>query len=64
MKQRMLIVQITLLICLLALVCPVLGADPSGSATYESDPTTAVNFVWVLICGFLVMSMYGYNPTK
>jgi len=57
MKQRMLLMQITLLVCLLALVCPVLGADPSGSSTYESDPTTAVNFVWVLICGFLVMSM-------
>jgi len=36
---------------------PVLGADPAGHATYEENPDTAINFSWVLICGFLVMSM-------
>lgn len=48
---------ILILICLLALVSPALGADPSGKATYEESPESAVNFSWVLICGFLVMSM-------
>jgi Amt family ammonium transporter len=51
--QRLIII----LICLLVLVSPVLGADPSGGATYEENHDTAVNFTWVLICGFLVMSM-------
>ncbi|MFA5414828.1 MAG: ammonium transporter, partial [Methanoregula sp.] len=48
---------IAILICLLVLIVPALGADPSGKTTYEENPATAVNFSWVLICGFLVMSM-------
>lgn len=51
--QRMII----LLICFLALISPVFGADPSGAETYAENPDTAINFSWVLICGFLVMSM-------
>jgi Amt family ammonium transporter len=51
--QRLIII----LICFLALISPVLGADPTGKATYEENPETAINFTWVLICGFLVMSM-------
>lgn len=48
---------IILLVCLLALISPAFGADPSGAATFEENPDTAINFAWVLICGFLVMSM-------
>ena len=48
---------IIFLICLFVLISPALGADPSGAATYAEDPNTAINFSWVLICGFLVMSM-------
>ena len=32
-------------------------ADPSGSATLAADPSAPVNFVWVLIAGFLVFFM-------
>lgn len=50
--------MIIAMICLLTLVIsPACGGDPSGAATFEEDPFTAVNFSWVLICGFLVMSM-------
>ncbi|MFO7696352.1 MAG: ammonium transporter [Anaerolineae bacterium] len=31
--------------------------DPGGVATLAADPNAAVNFVWVLICGFLVFFM-------
>jgi Amt family ammonium transporter len=31
--------------------------DPSGEATLMADPNAAVNFTWVLICGFLVFFM-------
>ena len=33
------------------------GPDPSGIATYEADPTTAINFSWVLIASALVFFM-------
>ena len=45
------------MIMVAGLVSPVMAGDPSGSETYESDPSTAINFAWVLICGFLVMLM-------
>lgn len=32
-------------------------ADPSGAATLAADPSAPVNFVWVLIAGFLVFFM-------
>jgi len=31
--------------------------DPAGTATLAADPNAAVNFVWVLVCGFLVFFM-------
>ncbi len=50
--------QLTLVICLLALlVVPAAAADPSGAATLEEDSFAPVNFVWTLLCGFLVMFM-------
>ncbi|WP_067049038.1 ammonium transporter [Methanofollis ethanolicus] len=36
---------------------PVLAADPDGTATLEEDPGTALDFIWVLVCGFMVMFM-------
>ncbi|ADN37291.1 ammonium transporter [Methanolacinia petrolearia DSM 11571] len=45
------------MILIAGLIIPVAAGDPSGADTYESDPSTAVNFAWVLICGFLVMLM-------
>ena len=49
--------MIIFMILIAGLVMPVAAGDPSGAETYESDPTTAINFSWVLICGFLVMLM-------
>jgi len=33
------------------------AADPSGAATLAATPTAPVDYVWVLICGFLVFFM-------
>jgi hypothetical protein len=49
--------MIIFMILIAGLVIPVSAGDPSGAETYESDPTTSINFTWVLICGFLVMLM-------
>jgi len=42
---------------LIASVLPVMAADPSGSKTLAENPEAPVDFVWVLVCGFLVMFM-------
>ena len=34
-----------------------LAGDPTGAQTIKSDPGLAADFVWVLLCGFLVMFM-------
>jgi Amt family ammonium transporter len=33
------------------------GQDPTGAKTLEENPGAPVDFVWVLLCGFLVMFM-------
>lgn len=33
------------------------AADPTGVTTLKGDPGLAIDFVWVLLCGFLVMFM-------
>ncbi len=33
------------------------GPDPNGAATLAKDPSIAITYVWVLVCGFLVMFM-------
>lgn len=48
---------LVLLSLLLLGIIPVSGADPSGAATLAEDPSAPVNFIWVLICAFLVMLM-------
>ncbi|HPR67043.1 MAG TPA: hypothetical protein PLM24_07925, partial [Methanothrix sp.] len=45
------------LLLLAFLVPPALAADPSGAITIEENPAAAVDFIWVLMCGFLVMFM-------
>lgn len=57
MVRKSIKLQLVLVIFLLALIVPAMGADPSGAATYENDTDTAINFTWVLLCGFLVMFM-------
>ncbi|AGK60939.1 ammonium transporter [Archaeoglobus sulfaticallidus PM70-1] len=39
------------------LATPAIAADPSGAETLKESPETPVDFVWTLICGFLVMFM-------
>jgi len=34
-----------------------LAGDPTGAETLKSDPGLPVDYVWVLVCGFLVMFM-------
>lgn len=34
-----------------------MASDPAGADTLAANPNAPVNFTWVLICGFLVMSM-------
>jgi len=51
-------IHIVMVIGLLGLmVTPALAADPSGAETLAGDPLAALNFVWVLVCAFLVMFM-------
>ncbi|MFB3920053.1 MAG: ammonium transporter, partial [Candidatus Velamenicoccus archaeovorus] len=33
------------------------AADPNGAATLAATPTAPVDYVWVLLCGFLVFFM-------
>ncbi len=33
------------------------AGDPTGAATLKTDPGKALDYVWVLLCGFLVMFM-------
>ncbi len=57
-KRR--VIVLLLLAALLLLGAPSVLAqapDPSGEATLAADPNAPVNFVWVLIAGFLVFFM-------
>ena len=45
------------LLLLTIFASPALAADPSGEITIEENPGAALDFVWVLMCGFLVMFM-------
>lgn len=36
---------------------PAIAGDPSGVEALKADPGKAVDYAWVLICGFLVMFM-------
>jgi len=38
-------------------VSPVLAADPSGEETLLNNPGSPIDYVWILICGFLVFFM-------
>lgn len=45
------------LIVLGMIASPVLAADPSGEMTLAENPNAPLDFIWVLMCGFLVMFM-------
>jgi Amt family ammonium transporter len=42
---------------LVILVLPALAGDPTGARTLGENPGAPVDYVWVLLCGFLVMFM-------
>jgi ammonium transporter, Amt family len=49
----------TILLVLLGLLYVHIGfaQDPGGAATLEANPQSPVDYVWVLVCGFLVFFM-------
>ncbi len=49
--------MLMILIFLAMIVSPAWGADPSGEATLAENPNAPLDFIWVLMCGFLVMVM-------
>lgn len=59
--MKFLILLATLaLLSLLTLIGPVYGqGDASGVQTLLDDPNAPINFVWVLMCAFLVFLMQG-----
>ncbi len=48
---------LTLGLLLTGAVATAYAGDPSGVSALKADPGKAVDYVWVLICGFLVMFM-------
>jgi len=57
MDKKLLLAGIAVLCMLIFSVNSVSAADPTGAETLVEDPRAPVNFVWVLICGMLVMFM-------
>ena len=56
MKSKV-ILAISVALILLSVIPISMAGDPSGAETLAEDPDAPVNFVWVLICAFLVMFM-------
>ena len=52
-----LVLALVTLSAILALMPGAMAGDPTGARTLEEDPGAPVDYVWVLICGFLVMFM-------
>lgn len=51
----------SLLLCMIffgfMIVTSAFAQDPTGATTLEANPMAPVDYVWVLVCGFLVMFM-------
>ncbi len=56
-RRQLTAVLVFVLVIILALIPGVMAGDPTGARTLEEDPGAPVDYVWVLICGFLVMFM-------
>ena len=54
---RRLAMVLMMLSMIIALTPAVMAGDPTGATTLEEDPGAPVDYVWILICGFLVMFM-------
>jgi Amt family ammonium transporter len=53
MRGAILLVALVLLL----IATPAMAGDPSGADTLKENPGAPVDFVWTLVCGFLVMFM-------
>ncbi len=51
------VVVFVLVMMILVLIPGVMAGDPTGARTLEENPGAPVDYVWVLICGSLVMFM-------
>ncbi|QSZ66880.1 ammonium transporter [Methanofollis aquaemaris] len=51
------LLPILVLVLLGLFAAPVAAADPGGVTTLEENPGAALDFIWILICGFMVMFM-------
>ncbi len=56
-KVLVLTASLSLLVLLLSCQVTATGPDPTGASTLRDNPGAVVDFVWVLICAFLVMFM-------
>lgn len=57
MKKRLFILLGALSLGLLASAGLTFAQDPGGAATLEANPQSPVDYVWILVCGFLVFFM-------
>lgn len=55
--MRRFIIFITVIVCLLGIIETVWAKDPQGIETLKDSPQIPVDYIWVLICGFLVFFM-------
>jgi Amt family ammonium transporter len=56
--RRLTAVLVLAILCLVLALAPgVIAGDPTGGSTLEENPGAPVDYVWILICGFLVMFM-------
>jgi len=45
------------LMCFVSILTPCFAQDPGGAETLAANPLAPVDFVWILMCGFLVFFM-------
>lgn len=48
---------VALLFLVLLFLVPVFAADPTGAETLKGDPKAPADYVWILVCAFLVFLM-------
>lgn len=57
MKKRLFILLGAIFLGLLVSAGLTFAQDPGGAATLEANPQSPVDYVWILVCGFLVFFM-------
>lgn len=56
-RQLSIVLALVMVSMILALIPSAMAGDQTGARTLEENPGAPVDYVWVLICGFLVMFM-------